>query len=268
MRKLAFILVLPTVLIAAGFIISRQSEGLGLSFSYNEAGFDLATEAEDESGTLTNPSPLERIRSWQRPAGPLKVALQAGHWKVAEVPEELENLKRNGGATGGGKTEWQVNLKIAELTRDLLLAEGIEVDILPTTIPPDYWADAFVAIHADGNPSAAVSGYKVEAPRRDVSGRAFELAALLETEYAEATNLQLDPNVTRNMRGYYAFNWRRYEHSLHPMTPAVILETGFLTSPHDRQVIVNSPEKSARAITDAIVKFLKPRTTYSATEVL
>ena len=57
------------------------------------------------------------------------------------------------------------------------------------------------------------------------------------------------------MRNYYAFNFRRYEHALHPMTIAVIIETGFLTGSRDRQVIVNDPERAARGIVEAVVAF-------------
>ena len=57
------------------------------------------------------------------------------------------------------------------------------------------------------------------------------------------------------MRNYYAFNFRRYEHALHPMTIAVILETGFLTSQSDRQVLMNDPERAARGIVDAVMAF-------------
>ena len=57
------------------------------------------------------------------------------------------------------------------------------------------------------------------------------------------------------MRNYYAFNFRRYEHALHPATIAVIIETGFLTSSRDRRVIVNDPERAARGIVEAVAAF-------------
>jgi len=53
------------------------------------------------------------------------------------------------------------------------------------------------------------------------------------------------------MQNYYAFNFRRYEHSLHPMTIGVIIETGFLTSAGDRQIILSDPERAARGIVEA-----------------
>jgi hypothetical protein len=202
-------------------------------------------------------SPIDRIPDlWVRPEGPLRVALQAGHWKAADAPDEQAGL-RNNGTRGGGKAEWEVNLEIARRTAAILESEGFVVEILPTTIPPGYWADLFVSIHADGNASSSVAGYRAAAPRRDVTGRAAEFVDLLHESYGRATGLSRYPTVTRRMLGYYAFNWRRYEHALHPMTVGAILETGFLTSPHDRRVIVDQPDRAARGIADAVVRFME-----------
>ena len=78
---------------------------------------------------------------------------------------------------------------------------------------------------------------------------------MLARVYGEVTGLRPLPTVTRRMRNYYAFNYRRYEHALHPSTIGVIIETGFLTSARDRRVIVNDPERAARGIVDAVVAF-------------
>ncbi|MBW3627945.1 MAG: N-acetylmuramoyl-L-alanine amidase [Gemmatimonadetes bacterium] len=208
---------------------------------------------------LAKPGLPERPKPevWKRPPGPYRVALQAGHWRSAEAPEEQAQLRVNG-TTGGGLEEWKVNLGIARKTADLLRSKGYLVDLLPTTIPPGYWADLFIAIHADGHPSPSVSGYRAAAPRRDATGRAEAFAALLERSYGEATGLPLYPLVTRRMRGYYAFNNRAYEHALDSMTVGVILETGFLSSPRDRSVIVNAQDRAARGIAAAVMRFLEP----------
>lgn len=192
-----------------------------------------------------------------RPTGRTRVALQAGHWKAAEAPDEQARLRANG-TRGGGKAEWEVNLEIARLTAALLEDAGYVVDILPTTIPPRYRADLFVSIHADGATSPSVSGYRAAAPRRDATGRAAAFAELLNRTYGEATGLPHYPLITRRMRSYYAFNYRRYEHALHPMTVGVILETGFLTSPRDRRVIVNAQDRAAQGIAAAVSRFLGP----------
>ncbi|MDZ7778733.1 MAG: hypothetical protein U5R14_02200 [Gemmatimonadota bacterium] len=91
--------------------------------------------------------------------------------------------------------------------------------------------------------------------RRDATGRADRMAALLDESYGSLTGLRRLPTTTRRMRNYYAFNFRRYEHALHPMTIAVILETGFLTSPRDREVILDDPDRAARGIVHAVTRF-------------
>jgi hypothetical protein len=194
---------------------------------------------------------------WKRPDGPLKVGVQAGHWKNSELPDELERIRNNGGTSNGKTAEWQVNLKIAEEIEKILEPEGIVVDILPATIPPDYWADTFISIHADGSLDKNISGFKVASPWRDRTGKASMLVKNIEDTYEIQTGLEKDPNITRNMRGYYAFSWWRYEHAINPMTPAVIVETGFLTNPSDARMLINQPEVPAQAISDAVRDFLK-----------
>jgi hypothetical protein len=251
--RFLLLFILGTIVLAMGFGIfhvtySSTDEEIALS-THGTFVENTASIAD----TLINP-----YANWQRPAGPPKVALQVGHWKNKELPDEFERLRETGGGTsGGGKAEWEVNLAIAELTAEVLRKHGVTVEILPATVPPEYWADVLVSIHADGNENSGVSGYKVAAPRRDITGTAEELASFLEEEYGKIVGFALDPNVTRNMRGYYAFNWRRYEHAMHPMTTAAIIETGFLTSPQDRKILINQPERSAQGIAQGILAYLR-----------
>jgi N-acetylmuramoyl-L-alanine amidase len=190
-----------------------------------------------------------------RPEGPLVVALQAGHWLASEAPDELANLRGNG-ATAAGYEEWAVNLAVAQRAAQMLEERGVRTLVLPTTVPPDFFADAFVALHADEHPDEAVSGYKLAAPRRDRSGHAAELLAAVDAAYAGATGLTRDHHVTENMRGYYAFNHLRYEHALHPLTPAIILELGYLSNPTDRELMAHEPEAAARGVADGVMEFL------------
>jgi len=217
--------------------------------------FDLAAEMVPELA----PVPLT-LAPAPEPAAPraLRVALQAGHWKAQEAPDELAGLRDNGGTRGGGRNEWEVNLEIAERTAELLRADGYEVDVLPATVPQRYVADAFIAIHADGNNDTSVNGYRVAAPRRDQTRRAQEFANVLTGAYGEATGVRSIGTVTRRMTGYYAFNSRRYDHAIHPQTVGVIIETGFLTSPVDQRILVGDPGRSARGIYQGVVRFLGP----------
>lgn len=200
------------------------------------------------------PYPIPTPADWRPPEGPIRIALQAGHWKADEAPPELEGLKDNG-TSFGGKREWQVNLDIARRAAEMLVRRGYMVDVLPAVVPPGYRAHLFISIHADGSADPNASGFRVAFARREVTGRASLIAGLLEQSYGEATGLRLLPDVTRRMRGYYAFNFRRYEHALHPMTIGVIIETGFLTSRRDRKVIVDDPERAARGIVAAVTEF-------------
>ncbi|WP_419938307.1 N-acetylmuramoyl-L-alanine amidase family protein [Candidatus Palauibacter sp.] len=200
------------------------------------------------------PGRIPTPEEWEPPAGPIRIGLQAGHWRADEAPNELRRIRYNG--TRWRETaEWEANLAIARLAGAELEALGYEVDILPAVVPPGYRAHLFIAIHADGSDSPAASGYRVASPRRDATGRAEDAARVLREAYGAATGLRNLPISTRRMRNYYAFNYRRYEHALHPMTIAVIIETGFMTNARDRDIILGAPERSARGIVEAVKAF-------------
>jgi N-acetylmuramoyl-L-alanine amidase len=200
------------------------------------------------------PGPIPTPADWAPPEGPVRIALQAGHWRADEAPQELRGLRRNG-TSWRGTPEWEINLAIVQHAGAMLEEMGYEVDILPAVVPPSYRAHLFISIHADGSNDPNASGYRVASPQRDATGRASQIAGLLDQSYGDATGINRLGTVTRRMQNYYAFNFRRYEHALHPMTIAVILETGFLTSSRDRRVIVNDPGRAARGIVDAVAAF-------------
>lgn len=245
MRKAAYFFTLP--LFSLGFLVGIKY------FSIQGNG---APPYVIEDLNPPNEDPYEWITSWTRPNVPPRVGLQVGHWKNSELPDELGRLRGNTGATGGGKSEWEVNLAIAEETKKILTQQNIEVDILPSTVPSKYWADVFVAIHADGSTDRNASGFKVAAPRRDFSGNADTLVKFITASYGAESGLVFDNNISRNMTGYYAFAWWRYEHAVHPRAASVILETGFLTNANDRKIIVSKPEVSARGLANGILSYL------------
>ena len=189
------------------------------------------------------------------PSSVPRVALQAGHWLAAEAPDELARIRSNG-TRGGGLHESQVTLRIAELAAEILASAGVIVDVLPATVPPSYHADLFISIHADGHNNSSATGFSVAAPRRDQTGIARDFVEVLAESYGASTGLRRSKNVTRQMENYYAFNSRRYTHSIDPRTVAVIIETGFLTSPSDRRIIVDRPELSAQGIAEGVLRFL------------
>ena len=200
------------------------------------------------------PGPIPTPEEWQPPDGPVRIGLQVGHWRAEEAPRELSRLRGNG-ANWNGIAEWEVNLEIVRHTSAMLEDLGYVVDILPAVVPPGYRAHLFIAVHADGSNDPGAKGYRVAAPSRDATGRASAFVDLLRRTYGPVTGIRRLPDTTRRMRNYYAFNFRRYEHALHPMTIAAIIETGFLTSAEDRELIIGQPERVARGIVDAITQF-------------
>ncbi len=237
----------------------------GLLLFVGIARFLFSSPAPEVSGAPPYGEALEDVpvsdewswlKEWKRPDGPVRVGLQVGHWKNNELPEELDKLIGNTGASGGGKTEWEINLLIANEVAKILEQKSIAVDIIPATVPPDYWADAFIAIHADGSTSLKASGFKVAGPWRDRTGDAEHLVSAIEKTYQKATGMSIDPNVSRNMRGYYAFAWWRYEHSIHPMTTAVIFESGFLSNPSDRKILTQRTDDVANGLSQGILEYL------------
>jgi N-acetylmuramoyl-L-alanine amidase len=199
--------------------------------------------------------PLPAAELWN-PPGPKRVGLQVGHWLIEQAPSELRWLQ--GGAVGGGKQEWEVNLDIARRTHVLLEAAGVEVDILPATVPVRYRAHAFVSIHADGDPAGRGQGFKVARPAISaIPADDDRLVAAMNERYATATGLPRDDgNITIRMRYYYAFNSRRYCHAVAPGVPQLIVETGFLTSASDRALLLGAPDRAARGIAEGILAFL------------
>ena len=187
-----------------------------------------------------------------------RVGLQVGHWKIAQLPASLARLRGDTGTYGGGRSEVDLNMDIAQRTAVLLQNAGVQVDILPAPVPTGYQADAFVAIHADGSTSRLARGYKIATRwRSGVGFRDATLVDLLGAEYGAMTGLPHDQAVTRNMRGYYAFNtWLGDEGRISDFTPAAIIETGYMTNAADRAVLFNNTATVAAGIARGVLRFL------------
>lgn len=201
-------------------------------------------------------TPLPRSPVWN-PPGTKRVGIQIGHWFVGQLPPELQRL--SAGTSGGGWSEWEVNLLIGQRVVQMLQDAGVEADLLPATIPIRYRAHAFVAIHADGDASGALHGYKLARPGfSSIPEADDELVRIMYREYGAATGMPRDADVHISLRMtyYYAFNTRRYQHAIDLGTPAAIIETGFLTNGSDRAFLTGQPDASARGITNGILRFL------------
>lgn len=200
---------------------------------------------------VSSPAVLSRY-----PLAPWRVGVQAGHWKIEQLPAELSRLRSSTGARYGGYGEVDFNLDIARRVTAYLQAAGIEVDLLPATVPPGYQADAFISIHADGAVRPGVRGWKVATPWRS-SPAARELREIMAATYPAFTGLPEDRyGTTYNMRGYYAFSPHRHRHAISRTTPAIIIEAGFITVRRDREVLFGEPDRIARGISAGVVSYL------------
>ena len=223
------------------------------SVSGNAAVLGQAAAAEQTAGHMltTAPGVLSGF-----PLAPWRVGIQVGHWKIEELPDELRRLRSSTGARHGGFREVDANLDISRRVVDYLLAAGVQTDLLPATVPPGYRADAFVSIHADGAYRPGVRGWKMSTPWRSSEASRMLLDALVLT-YPLFAGLPEDRyGTTYNMRGYYAFSPHRFRHAIDRRTPAIIIETGFVTVAADREVLFGAPDTVARGIAAGIVRYL------------
>ena len=149
-----------------------------------------------------------------------------------------------------GLMEAVVNEKIASRVAEQLKRQGVSVMLLDEYDPrlEGLHARALVSIHADS--CVDKSGFKVASAEQTVIPEQDQmLVSCLREKYGEETGLAYHPSaVTKDMTQYHAFQRVAYD------TPGAIIEAGYLGG--DRDVLVNEPDKLARAITDGILCFL------------
>jgi hypothetical protein len=191
--------------------------------------------------------------------GPVRVGIQIGHLDAADDPQELAALRTSTGATVRGLREVDVNEAVARALARQLEAKGVRVDLIPATPPPDYYADLFLALHADSNADPDRRGYKSAFfhPQRNH----FDplLKADIDRAYLRLSGLpEDDANISAGMDYYYAFNFRRYKHSVSPATPGLIVELGYLSNPRDR-AFLQHPKRVAAALARGVLDYLEVR---------
>lgn len=187
---------------------------------------------EADPGRHTTPLPAG--------SGP-KVGVVAGHWKYD-----------SGAVCDDGLQEVQINLDVASKVVAILQDEGYNAELLSEFDDrlTGYEADAFVSIHSDSCVFPDASGFK--AARVNVSAIPEVDDALLECmirEYGKKTGLTLHENtITYDMTEYHAFL------EIHPNTPAVIIELGFLGA--DRKLLTEHSYEVALGVVRGIECFL------------
>jgi hypothetical protein len=253
------------------FFVNRPMPALDATLAEASAA-DMPASTDASSAATASPEPTGPPEPTVEPTSeplvamslPLltgtRVGIQAGHWKCEEFPAELASLRTSTGAAGKGWREVDINLQLSRKVIVLLEARGIEVDLLPATVPPDYKADAFVSIHGDANNNTGLSGFKIaRSARSTIPAIEDRLVAAMRAEYEVGTGLKWhQATITPNMLHYYAFN-QRLRHSVAPTTPSVILEIGFLTNAGDLKLVTEQQDRIAQAIADGIVRFLESR---------
>ncbi len=211
------------------------------------------------------PEPI--VKSNYGPNNNPRVGLQIGHFQIDQLPDENSALRGQTGGSGGGVREVDFNQDVTRRVGAILSSKGIAVDILPASVPPSYTADVFLAIHADAAPAGNPSGYKLARSRFSAIPQTDDaLVESLYQSYGKFTGMNTDSSITRNMTGYYAFNNRNRFNAISKITPAAIIETGFLTSAADRAVLLNRPDAVAQGIAEGIVRFLQNRPSLEARE--
>lgn len=172
------------------------------------------------------------------------IGIVAGHYKYD-----------SGAVCPDGLQEVDVNLTIATRVKEILSAEGFDVDLLEERddLLYQYQALALVSIHADSCAfiNNEATGFKTAAALASARpDKAQRLVSCLTSRYMAATNLTFHAgSVTDDMTNYHAFD------EIHTDTPAAIIETGFLNL--DRQILTEQPDLIARGIADGILCYIK-----------
>ncbi len=175
------------------------------------------------------------------------IGLVAGHWG-----------NDSGAVCPNGTTEVDLNLRIANLTREYLISEGYDVDLLKErdeklTL---YSAAVLVSIHNDSCMYIGqhATGFKVASALSDsYPEKSAKLTACLIDRYQKATGLNFHANtITKDMTDYHTFN------EIHSNTTAAIIETGFMNM--DYEILTEHTDQIARGVADGILCFLRNET--------
>lgn len=152
-------------------------------------------------------------------------------------------------------TENDINFAVASRVVQLLREQSYRVDLLDEFDPRlnDYQAAAMVSIHSNScqDYGEYVSGYLVaKAAAKPPNGPDDRLAECIARYYGPMTGLERRFSLTIDMTDYHSFR------ELHPLTPAAIIELGFMRA--DQQILVEQQDLLARAIVEGILCFLEP----------
>lgn len=184
-------------------------------------------------------TPIAVTPNWLR-----RIGIVSGHRGPENDP---------GAVCPDGFTEAEVNFAVAQIVVRALREQGFSVDLLDEFDPrlENYQAAALVSIHSNDcrDYGEFVSGFLVaRAAARPAGGLDDVLAECIGRDYLRATQLERRFGLTIDMTDYHTFR------EIHPLTPAAILELGFLLG--DRDMLENQHDRMAGGIINGIMCFL------------
>lgn len=160
-----------------------------------------------------------------------------------------------GAVCDDGLRENDINFAVASQVVLALRQRGYSVLLLDEFDPrlQDFQGAALVSIHSNTckDFGEVISGFLVaKAEAKPIGGPDSRLAECLGTLYGAVTGLGWRTGVTGHMTDYHSFR------EIHPLTPAAIIELGFMRA--DRDSLVNRQDVLARGVVEGILCFLEP----------
>lgn len=226
---------LSLVFITGAFLATLFNIWTPLGLVFWNSGGDVFSPPAAQDGLFPYPTPTNRPRP--------RIGIVAGHWGFD-----------TGAVCPDGLTEVDVNLTVATRVKEILTAEGFDVDLLMEKDDrlSGYRALALVSIHADTCSfiGTEATGYKVAATLATARpDRANRLVACVSSRYQQVTGLPYHAGITDDMTSYHAFD------EIHTDTIGAIIETGFMNL--DRQVLTQSPDLVAGGIANGILCYIR-----------
>jgi N-acetylmuramoyl-L-alanine amidase len=180
------------------------------------------------------------------------IGLVAGHW---------DDQKNNGFVCPDGLKESDVNLNIATMVQQRMVAEGFTVDLMKEkdTKLMQYSGLLVLSIHNDtcNYIDNSATGFKVATSyyTETDSTKANRLVDCITDRYQKDTGLRFINTITDDMSKYHTFD------EVNTNTPTVIMETGYLNL--DRDLLTKQTDKVVQGITDGLLCYLRNQPTTS-----
>jgi N-acetylmuramoyl-L-alanine amidase len=173
------------------------------------------------------------------------IGLVSGHWSD----------KNKGFECSDGTIESDVNLNIATMVQQRLVAEGYSVDLMKEHDSKlmQYSGLLVLSIHSDSCKyiDDSATGFKVATSYYTPtdSTKANRLTTCMIDRYARDTGLHFINEVTDDMTTYHTFD------EVNTNTPTVVMEMGYLNL--DKDLLTKQVDTVSKGITDGILCYLK-----------